>query len=164
MTITKEIYVKKRNGRGTEPLNLDKIHCMVDAACDGLSRVSPSQIEIQSQLQFYNGITTEDIQGTLIRSAADLISLETPNYQYAAARLLLFSLRKSIYHKMWDSWSLQEQIAYGIKHDVYDPEILTYYTPEEFEILNNYIDHDRDFLFTYAAMRQVYDKYLVQDR
>lgn len=164
MTINQEIYVKKRNGRGTELLDLDKIHTMVDAACDGLSRVSPSQIEIQSQLQFYNGITTEDIQGTLIRSAADLISLDTPNYQYAAARLLLFSLRKSIYHKMWESWSLQEQIAYGIKHDVYDPEILNYYTPEEFEILNNYIDHDRDFLFTYAAMRQVYDKYLVQDR
>lgn len=159
-----EIYVKKRNGRGTELLDLDKIHAMVDAACDGLSRVSPSLIEIQSQLQIYNGITTEDIQGTLIRSAADLISLDTPNYQYAAARLLLFSLRKSIYHKMWDSWSLQEQIQYGIDHGVYDPLILTYYTPEEFEILNNYIDHDRDFLLTYAAMRQVYDKYLVQDR
>lgn len=164
MTTSQEIYVKKRNGRGTEPLNLDKIHTMVEAACDGLSRVSPSQIEIQSQLQFYDGITTEDIQATLIRSAADLISLDTPNYQYAAARLLLFSLRKSIYHKMYDCWTLQDQIAYGIKHNVYDPEILNYYTPEEFEILNNYIDHDRDFLFTYAAMRQVYDKYLVQDR
>jgi ribonucleoside-diphosphate reductase alpha chain len=159
-----EIYVKKRNGRGTEPLNLDKVHIMVDHACKGLSGVSASQVEIQSELSFYDGITTADIQETLIRSASDLISLDHPNYQYVAARLLLFALRKSIYHKMYESWSFAEQIEYGIKHGVYDHEITSYYTAEEIATLDSYIEHDRDLDFTYAGLRQVYDKYLVQDR
>ena len=159
-----EIFVKKRNGRGKEVLDLNKIHVMVDEACKGLSGVSASQVEMQSELSFYDGITTADIQETLIRSASDLISLDHPNYQYVAARLLLFSLRKAIYHKKWDHWSLKSQIEYGIENDVYDPAILDYYTEEEIATLNSYIDHDRDLKFTYAGLRQVYDKYLVQDR
>ena len=159
-----EIFVKKRNGRGKEVLDLNKIHVMVDEACKGLSGVSASQVEMQSELSFYDGITTADIQETLIRSASDLISLDHPNYQYVAARLLLFSLRKAIYHKKWDHWSLKSQIEYGIENDVYDPAILDYYTEEEITTLNSYIDHDRDLKFTYAGLRQVYDKYLVQDR
>ena len=92
ITATKEqIFVKKRNGRGTEPLDLNKIHVMVEEACKDLSGVSASQVEMKSQLSFYDGITTADIQETLIRSASDLISLENPNYQFVAARLLLFS-------------------------------------------------------------------------
>ena len=162
--VKEEIFVKKRNGRGTEPLNLDKVHVMVDHACKGLSGVSASQVEIQSELSFYNGITTADIQETLIRSASDLISLDNPNYQFVAARLLLFSLRKSIYHKMYERWSLQEQIDYGIQHGVYDRAILQYYTREEIKTLDSYIEDDRDLDFTYAGLRQVYDKYLVQDR
>tara|TARA_Y100001973_G_C5199112_1_gene336372 strand:+ start:317 stop:2668 length:2352 start_codon:yes stop_codon:yes gene_type:complete len=162
--ITADIQVKKRNGRGLESLDLNKIHEMVEAACRGLSGVSASQVEIQSQLSFYDGITTADIQETLIRSASDLISLDNPNYQFVAARLLLFSLRKSIYHKMYDCWSFEEQIAYGIKHGVYDNNIVLYYTSEELQELGNHIDHDRDMKFTYAGLRQVYDKYLVQDR
>ena len=162
--ITEDIKVKKRNGRGLEPMDLEKIHVMVEEACEGLSGVSASQVEIQSQLSFYDGITTADIQETLIRSASDLISLDNPNYQYVAARLLLFALRKSIYHKMYDNWSLQEQIEYGIKHGVYDSAILDYYTEEEIKTLNEYVDHTRDLKFTYAGLRQVYDKYLVQDR
>ena len=162
--VKEEIFVKKRNGRGTEPLNLDKVHVMVDHACKGLSGVSASQVEIQSELSFYDGITTADIQETLIRSASDLISLDNPNYQFVAARLLLFSLRKSIYHKMYERWSLQEQIDYGIEHGVYDRAILQYYTRDEIKTLDSYIEDDRDLDFTYAGLRQVYDKYLVQDR
>ena len=97
MTGTENINVQKRNGRGTEPLNIDKIHEMVEYACDDITGVSSSQIEMSSGLQFYDGITTDDIQQILIKSASDLITLETPNYQYAAARLLLFSLRKQIF-------------------------------------------------------------------
>ena len=165
ITATKEeIFVKKRNGRGTEPLDLNKIHEMVEAACEGLSGVSASQVEIQAELSFYDGITTADIQETLIRSASDLISLDHPNYQFVAARLLLFALRKSIYHKMYESWTLLEQIEHGITHGVYDREILNYYSEEEIVTLGNYVDHQRDMNFTYAGLRQVYDKYLVQDR
>jgi len=162
--VKEEIYVKKRNGRGSEPLDLNKIHVMVDHACKGLAGVSASQVEIQAELSFYDGITTADIQETLIRSASDLISLDHPNYQFVAARLLLFSLRKSIYHKMYEAWSLQEQIEYGIKLGVYDSAILDYYTPEEIDELGAYVDHERDMNFTFAGLRQVYDKYLVQDR
>jgi len=159
-----EINVQKRNGRGTEPLDLNKIHVMVEEACKGLSNVSASQVEIQSELSFYDGITTADIQETLIRSASDLISLESPNYQFVAARLLLFSLRKSIFGKMYELPSLMEQIQYGINQGVYDPAILDYYTFEEIVQMDMMIDHDRDEKFTYAGLRQVYDKYLVQDR
>ena len=101
-----DIQVKKRNGRGMEPLDLNKIHIMVDAACKGITGVSASQVEMNAELSLYDGITTADIQETLIRSASDLISLENPNYQFVAARLLLFALRKSIFHKMWDMPSL----------------------------------------------------------
>ena len=165
ITATKEqIFVKKRNGRGTEPLNLDKIHVMVEEACKGLAGVSSSQVEMNAQLSFYDGISTADIQETLIRSASDLITLENPNYQFVAARLLLFSIRKSIYHKMYESWSFSSQIEYGIKQGVYDPAITSYYDAEEIDELDSYIDHERDLKFTYAGLRQVYDKYLVQDR
>ena len=155
--IKEELNVVKRDGR-VEPLDLDKLHVMVEAACDGLAGVSSSQVEINSHLSFYDEISTEDIQATLIRSASDLISLDAPNYQYVAARLLLFSLRKSINGRMWETCTLQEQIAYGIAEGVYDPAILTYYTDEEFEEMNSYIDHDRDLKFTYAGLRKVYDK------
>jgi ribonucleoside-diphosphate reductase alpha chain len=164
-TATKEqIFVKKRNGRETELLDLNKIHVMVEEACKGLSGVSYSQVEMNSHLSFYDGITSADIQETLIRSASDLISLENPNYQFVAARLLLFSLRKSIFHKMYECWDLGTQIEYGIKAGVYDPCITEYYTAEEIAELSDYIDHERDLRFTYAGLRQVYDKYLVQDR
>ena len=164
-TATKElIFVKKRNGRGTEELDLNKIHVMVEEACVGLSGVSVSQVEMQSELSFYDGITTADIQETLIRSASDLISLENPNYQFVAARLLLFALRKSLNGRMWETCSFKEQIAYGVSEGVYDKAIFDYYTDEELSILDSYIDHDRDLKFTYAGLRQVYDKYLCQDR
>ena len=159
--IKEEIKVKKRNGRGTESLDLNKIHVMVEEACKGLSGVSASQVEIQSELSFYDGITTADIQETLIRSARTLSPWRTPTISSWLLRLLLFALRKSIYHKMYESWSLAEQIEYGIKAGVYDPAITSYYNAEEIAELGEYIDHDRDLKFTYAGLRQVYDKYLV---
>lgn len=155
------INVEKRGGV-REPLDIEKIHKMVFAACDGLN-VSPSQIEMSTRIQFFDGIRTADIQDILIKSAADMISLEFPDYQYAAARLLLFSLRKQVFGKFYHV-HLSELIERCIAADVYDPMILEYYTPEEIDELDSYIDHDRDMLFAYAGLRQVIDKYLVQDR
>ena len=156
--------VKKRNGRGTEPLNLEKMHRMVEEACKGVAGVSASQVEIQSGIQFYDGITTAEIQEILIKSASDLIDLENPNYQFVAARLLLFSLRKSLYGKVRELPHLENQIMACTSYDVYDKEIFTKYSKEEIDKANTFIDHERDFLFTYAGLRQVVDKYLVQDR
>ena len=155
--------VKKRDG-SIEPLNLEKMHIMCEEACKNLAGVSASQVEIQSGIQFYDGITTAEIQEILIRSASDLISLDNPNYQYVAARLLLYSLRKSLYGRMWELPHLMDHIKDCIDKDVYDADILVKYCEEEIEILNDVIDHGRDFLFTYAGLRQVADKYLVQDR
>ena len=155
--------VKKRDG-SIEPLNLEKMHIMCEEACKNLAGVSASQVEIQSGIQFYDGISTAEIQEILIRSASDLISLDNPNYQYVAARLLLYSLRKSLYGRMWELPHLMDHIKDCIDKDVYDADILVKYCEEEIDILNDVIDHGRDFLFTYAGLRQVADKYLVQDR
>ena len=164
MTGTENINVQKRNGRGTEPLNIDKIHEMVEYACDDITGVSSSQIEMSSGLQFYDGITTDDIQQILIKSASDLITLETPNYQYAAARLLLFSLRKQIFHRMWDHPHIYAHTKKGVELGVYDKTILEHYDEKDFNRMESWISHQRDYDFTYAGLRQVIDKYLVQDR
>ena len=158
------INVKKRNGRGVEPLQLEKMHKMVDMACEGLAGVSASQVEIQSGIQFYDGITTAEIQEILVKSASDLISLDTPNYQYVAARLLLFGLRKSLYGRYHEHPSVKDHVIRCIDAGVYDKELLDLYSDEEYVKLQSFIDHDRDYLFTYAGLRQVADKYLVQDR
>ena len=159
-----KILVQKRNSREKEPLNIEKIHQMVEFACEDISGVSASQVEMKSGLQFYDGITTDEIQQILIKSASDLISLETPNYQYVAARLLLFSLRKSIFRKLWDHPHLYDHVKKCVDKKVYDPEILKWYDKSEFDRMNMWIDHTRDYNFTYAGLRQVIDKYLVQDR
>jgi len=158
------ISVKKRNGRGQEPLNLEKMHKMVEEATKGLAGVSASQVEIQSGIQFYDGITTGEIQEILIKSASDLIDLDHPNYQYVAARLLLFSVRKSLYGKTRDLPHLEQHIYQCTGREVYDKGIFDKYSKEEIDKVNGWIDHERDFLFTYAGLRQVVDKYLVQDR
>ena len=155
--------VKKRDGR-IEPLDLEKMHLMVDEACKGLAGVSASQVEMKSGIQFYDGITTAEIQEILIRAASDLIDLDHPNYQFVAARLLLFSLRKSLYGKMRELPHLEAHIMDCTNIDVYDKDIFLKYSKEEIDKANGFIDHDRDFLFTYAGLRQVVDKYLVQDR
>ena len=157
------IKVKKRDGR-IESLDLDKMHLMVDDACQGLAGVSASQVEMQSGIQFYDGITTDEIQEILIKSASDLIDLETPNYQFVAARLLLFSLRKQLYGRTRKLPHLEEHIMSCTNIDVYDKEVFIKYSKEEIDKANSFINHDRDFDFTYAGLRQVVDKYLVQDR
>ena len=155
--------VKKRDGR-IEPLDLEKMHLMVEEACQGLAGVSASQVEMKSGIQFYDGITTGEIQEILIRSASDLIDLDHPNYQFVAARLLLFSLRKSLYGKMRELPHLETHVHTCVSKQVYDSDIYNKYSKEEIEKVNSFIDHNRDFLFTYAGLRQVVDKYLVQDR
>jgi ribonucleoside-diphosphate reductase alpha chain len=155
--------VIKRSG-DDEPLDLNKLHLMVEEACRDLAGVSASQVEMQSGIQFYDGITTAEIQEILIRSASDLIDLDNPNYQFVAARLLLFSVRKSLYGRVQDHPAFIDHIKKCVDVGVYDPEILTNYTEEELEKLGSYIKHSRDYLFTYAGLRQVVDKYLVQDR
>ena len=157
------ITVKKRNGT-TEQLNLEKMHVMVDRACEGLAGVSASQVEINSGIQFYDGITTDEIQGILVKSANDLISLEHPNYQFVASRLLLFSIRKSLYGRISEIPDLLTHIHTCIDKGVYDSKILNKYLPSEIQKISGFVDHDRDYLFTYAGLRQVADKYLVQDR
>jgi len=161
-----DIKVHKRNG-AIEGLNLEKIHRVVADACEGLgSGVSASQIEMNSGLQFHDGIETADIQEILIRSASDLISLEQPNYQFAAARLLLYGLRKQVFGSQWPKGypHLFDHATECVTKGVYDGSILSKYTKEEWDKIDSWIDHDRDLLFTYAGLRQVADKYLVQDR
>jgi len=157
------LKVKKRSGL-IESLDLDKMHLMVEESCKGIAGVSASQVEMQSGIQFYDGITTAEIQEILIRSASDLIDLDHPNYQFVAARLLLFSLRKSLYGGIKDFPHLEQHIYNCVDKGVYDNEVFVKYSKEEIDKVNSYIDHDRDLLFTYAGLRQVVDKYLVQDR
>ena len=155
--------VVKRDG-SIQPLDLEKMHVMAEEACKNLAGVSASQVEIQSGIQFYDGISTAEIQEILIRSASDLIDLDHPNYQYVAARLLLFSLRKNLYGRIHELPKLKDHVVKCVDKKIYDEEILNSYSDDEFIKLQSFIDHDRDYLFTYAGLRQVVDKYLVQDR
>ncbi len=155
--------VVKRDG-SIQPLDLEKMHVMVEEACKNLAGVSASQVEIQSGIQFYDGISTGEIQEILIRSASDLIDLDHPNYQYVAARLLLFALRKNLYGRIHELPNLKDHVEKCVDKGIYDSDILTTYSDEEFDKLQSFLDHDRDYLFTYAGLRQVVDKYLVQDR
>ena len=164
MVSNEEISVNKRNGRGKESLNIEKIHSMVGFATEGITGVSASHVEMNSGIQFFDGINTEDIQQILIKSANDLISLESPNYQYVAARLLLFQLRKQLFHRLWDHPKFIDHIKTLIDKGLYDKDILVNYDESEIDRMGMWIDHERDYNFTYAGLRQVMDKYLVQDR
>jgi ribonucleoside-diphosphate reductase alpha chain len=155
--------VVKRNG-SIESLDLDKMHLMVEESCKGLAGVSASQVEMTSGIQFYDGISTKEIQEILIRSASDLIDLDHPNYQFVAARLLLFSVRKNLYGKLHEFPHLEDHVNRCVAAGIYDSEIFLKYSKEEINKINSFIDHERDMLFTYAGLRQVVDKYLVQDR
>ena len=162
--MTSPITVKKRNG-SIEPVDLEKMHKMVEEACENLAGVSPSQVEMATGIQFYDGISTAEIQKILIKSASHLITTDNPNYQYVAGRLLLFSLRKSLYGRMRELPTLQEHLRITEKlYSIYDPVALGKYSEEEILKINDFIDHDRDFIFTYAGLQQLVDKYLVQDR
>tara|TARA_R110000772_G_scaffold57716_7_gene130566 strand:- start:4110 stop:6470 length:2361 start_codon:yes stop_codon:yes gene_type:complete len=159
---TSAIKIKKRDGR-SEPLDIDKIHFVVEEACEGLAGVSSSQIEINANIQFYDGMTTKEVQQILVRSANDLISLDAPNYQYAAARLLSYDVRKEA-HGQYEYMPLLKLILRNIKAGVYDKGIVEKYNKSEIKKMNTWIKRERDLDFTYAGLRQVVDKYLVQDR
>ena len=154
--------IVKRDGT-KEHLNIDKIHKVVEHACLDLAGVSSSQIEMNANIQFYDGMSTNEIQEVLVRSANDLISLDVPNYQYAAARLLSYSVNKMVFGE-YNAITLQQNIERNISRNVYDAEILEKYTEAEIATLDSYIRHKRDENFTYAGLRQVVDKYLCQDR
>ena len=156
------IHIKKRDG-SSEPIDINKIHFVVEEATDGLTGTSASQIEMTANIQFYDGMSTQEIQEILIKSANDLITLENPNYQFAAARLLLYPIYKETFGQ-YSASSILEVIDRNIERGVYDANIKEKYTNDELKQLNKYIKHNRDENFTYAGLRQIVDKYLVQDR
>ena len=162
MNAATNIKVTKRDGR-SEDINLDKIHRVVTWAAEGLQNVSVSQVELKSHIQFYNGIRTDDIHETIIKAAADLISQDTPDYQYLAARLAIFHLRKIAYGE-FEPPHLYDHVKKLTEAGKYDRHIIADYSREEFDELNAYIDHSRDMTFSYAAVKQLEGKYLVQNR
>ncbi len=162
MTHIDKIQVTKRDGR-LEPINLDKIHKVIAWAADGLDNVSVSQVELKSHIQFYEGIKTRDIHETIIKSAADLISETTPDYQYLAARLAIFHLRKIAYNQ-FEPPHLYDHVKTLTDAGKYDKHILADYSRAEFDELEEYLDHWRDMNLAYAAVEQMAGKYLVQDR
>ena len=162
-----EIKVVKSDGSKVE-INLDKIHKMVHKACKRITGVSESLVEMNSGIQFFDGITTKEIQKILVKSASDLISLENPNYQFVAARLLLFGIQKQVFNTKWKDAEiyppLKDIVKRNIDYGVYDKDILSWYTDEEIDKCDTFIKHSRDLNFTYAGLQQIVDKYLVQDR
>ena len=162
MNAVANLKVTKRNG-SLEDINLDKIHQVVTWAAEGLDNVSVSQVEMRSHIQFYNGIRTDDIHETIIKAAADLISTETPDYQYLAARLAIFHLRKIAFGQ-FEPPHLYDHVTILTESGKYDKHILEDYSRAEFDELNDCIEHNRDLTFSYAAVKQLEGKYLVQNR
>ncbi len=162
MTHIDNIQVTKRDGR-LEPIDLDKIHKVIEWAAHDLDNVSVSQVELKSHIQFYEGIKTRDIHETIIKSAADLISEDTPDYQYLAARLAIFHLRKIAYNQ-FEPPHLFDHVTTLTEAGKYDEHILADYSRSEFDELEAYLDHWRDMNLAYAAVEQMAGKYLVQDR
>ncbi|MTJ01158.1 class 1a ribonucleoside-diphosphate reductase subunit alpha [Idiomarina piscisalsi] len=160
--MNEQLYVTKRSGE-REPLNLDKIHRVIMWAAEGLHNVSASQVEIKSHIQFYDGIKTEDIHETIIKAAADLISEEAPDYQYMAARLAIFHLRKRAYGK-FEPPRLFDHVKKMVAEHRYDEHLLEDYSEAEFDQMDEIVDHWRDMNFSYAAVKQLENKYLVQNR
>ena len=159
---TRGIHVVKRDG-SKELLDIEKLHRVVFWATENLTGVSASEVEIRSQIQFYNGIKTTDVQETLIKAAADLISEEAPNYQYVAGRLVNYHLRKEVYGD-YKPWHILNLIKRNVDMGFYDEELLTQYTESEWDKINAFIDHERDQHLSYVAMEQLRGKYLVQNR
>lgn len=156
------LLVTKRDGT-QEPIDLEKIHKVVSWAANGLENVSVSQVEIKAQIQFYNGIKTEEIHETMIKSAADLITTDTPDYQYLAAHLSIFHLRKKAFGQ-FEPPHLYDQVTHMVEQGKYDKHLLEDYSQQEFEEMNDILDHSRDMNFSYAAVKQLEGKYLVQNR
>ncbi|GAB7220216.1 class 1a ribonucleoside-diphosphate reductase subunit alpha [Vibrio comitans] len=160
--MNQKLTVTKRHGR-KEAIDLEKIHRVITWAAEGLDNVSVSQVELKSQIQFYDGITTSDIHETIIKAAADLISEETPDYQFLAARLSVFHLRKKAYGQ-YEPPTLFDQVSKMVDAGKYDKHLLEDYSREEFELMDSFLDHRRDLNFSYAAVKQLEGKYFVQNR
>ncbi|MBV1842143.1 class 1a ribonucleoside-diphosphate reductase subunit alpha [Photobacterium ganghwense] len=160
--MNQQLTVTKRDGR-KENIDLEKIHRVITWAAEGLENVSVSQVELKSHIQFYDGIKTEDIHETIIKAAADLISEETPDYQYLAARLAIFHLRKKAYGQ-FEPPALYNHVTHLVEKGKYDKHLLEDYSKEELDLMDTYIDHWRDMNFSYAAVKQLEGKYLVQNR
>lgn len=156
------INITKRNG-SLEPFDLDKVHRVLEWATEGITAVSISEIELKANIQLFDKIPAYDIHELLIKSAAELICESTPNYQYVAARLINYKLRKEVYGQ-YEPWNLYDTIVANIKRSVYDSAILDNYTKEELDQINAFIKHERDDTFTFVGMEQFRGKYLVQDR
>ncbi len=157
-----KLFVTKRNGK-KEAIDLEKIHRVITWAADGLDKVSVSQVELKSHIQFYDGIKTEDIHETIIKAAADLISEESPDYQYLSARLAVFHLRKKAYGQ-FEPPALYDHVVNLVEAGKYDQHILVDYSKDDFEHMSSFMDHSRDLNFSYAAVKQLEGKYLVQNR
>ena len=156
------IQVTKRDG-SKEPLDIEKLHKVVFHACDNITGVSPSEVEIKSQIQFYNGMTSKEIQETLIKASADLIDDENPNYQFVGGRLINYALRKEVYND-YIPFSVKELVERNIASGFYDAELLEQYSDEEWAKIDSFVKHDRDEALTYVAMEQLRGKYLCQNR
>lgn len=156
------IQVTKRDG-SKEPLNVEKLHKVVFHACNDITGVSPSEVEIKSQIQFFSGISSKEIQETLIKAAADLISEETPNYQFVGGRLINYGLRKEVYGG-YTPITVKDLVVKNIDNGFYDPELINYYNDEEWDKIDSFVKHERDESLTYVAMEQLRGKYLCQNR
>ena len=156
------LQVVKRDGR-RESLDIEKLHKVVFYACEDITGVSPSEVEIKSQIQFFNGMTTKEIQETLIKAASDLISEETPNYQYVGGRLVNYALRKEVYDS-YEPIHVKALVEKNIALGFYDPQLIEYYDDDEWDKINSFIKHQRDETLTYVAMEQLRGKYLAQNR
>ena len=157
-----KINVVKRSG-SIEKLNLDKIHRILETACEGITGVSVSDIEMKAHLSFYDGITTKDINKSLIKAAADLITEQSPNYQYVAANILNYELRKDVWGGK-EPPRLYDHVTKMVEDGFYTSELLTFYSEAIWDELDKYIDHDRDFDFSYIGLKEYIDKYSVRDR
>ncbi|WP_413111396.1 class 1a ribonucleoside-diphosphate reductase subunit alpha [Thaumasiovibrio sp. DFM-14] len=160
--MNQSLTVAKRDGR-IEQIDLDKIHRVITWAANGLNNVSVSQVELKSHIQFYEGIKTSDIHETIIKAAADLISEQTPDYQYLAARLAMFHLRKKAYGQ-FEPPTLLDHVTNMVEKGKYDKHLLEDYSPAELAQMDEFIEHSRDMDFSYAAVKQLEGKYLVQNR
>jgi len=164
----KSITVVKRDG-GREPLALEKWQAQIDKICRGIADVSQSMIEIKAQLHFYDGITTEEIDGITLRAIVDLIDVESnpdlghTNYQYVAGKQRLSMLRKDVYGQ-YDVPPLYEIVKRNVEVGLYTSDLLTWYTPEEWNRMDEIIDHEKDESYSYAAIEQLIEKYLVRNR
>lgn len=156
------LQIKKRDGR-LEPLSPEKIHKVLHWASEGLQRVSVSDVELKAEIQFYNGMTTSEIHEMLVRSTADLISEQQSDYQYMAARLAIFQLRKEAYGQ-FDPPPIYTQVTRLVAEKRYDPILLEVYSEDDWHELDRVLDHSRDLAFAYAGVKQLQGKYLVQDR